>query len=188
MATAEAEKMETKVVIAPGNGAGDVTRCNWYGWLYDKLTDKGITCVLRNFPDPIKARASVWIPFMQQLNCDHNTIIVGHSSGAEAAMRYAETHKVRGVVLVSACVTDLGEESERISGYYDHPWLWEEMRKNTEFAAQFGSTDDPFIPWSEQQAVADGLQTKLFRYDDRGHFMNTSFPELLSFLMSVISK
>ena len=36
-----AEKAEVKVVIVPGNGAGDVTRCNWYGWLQDKLTKAG---------------------------------------------------------------------------------------------------------------------------------------------------
>ena len=52
---------------------------------------------MQNFPDPVKARESVWIPFMQdELQCDADTIIVGHSSGAEAAMRYAETHKVKG--------------------------------------------------------------------------------------------
>ena len=39
--TKMAEKTEVKVVIVPGNGAGDVTRCNWYGWLQDKLTKAG---------------------------------------------------------------------------------------------------------------------------------------------------
>ena len=43
----------------------------------------------------------------------------GHSSGAEAAMRFAEQHEVKGLVLVSACVTDLGVENERLSGYYN---------------------------------------------------------------------
>ncbi|XP_076437260.1 serine hydrolase RBBP9-like isoform X2 [Babylonia areolata] len=184
-----AEKTQAKIVIAPGNGASEVKRCNWYGWLEKKLTSAGVTCILRNFPDPIKARESVWLPFMEkELLCDSDTIIVGHSSGAEAAMRYAETHKVKGIVLVSACVTDLGEESERISGYYNRPWQWGAMKDNAQFTAQFGSTDDPFIPWEEQQQVAEGLKTELFKFDDRGHFMNSTFPELLSYLMSVVSK
>ena len=34
------------------------------------------------------------LPFMrEQLQADANSIIVGHSSGAEAAMRFAETYK-----------------------------------------------------------------------------------------------
>lgn len=34
-------------------------------------------------------------------------------------MRFAETYRVKGLVLVSACVTDLGDENERLSGYYN---------------------------------------------------------------------
>ena len=56
------------------------------------------------------------------LKADENSIIVGHSSGAEAAMRYCEEHKVRGIVLVAACHTDLGHPSEAISGYYNRAW------------------------------------------------------------------
>ena len=45
--------------------------------------------------------------------------------------------KVDGAFLVSGCVTDLGEESERVSGYYptqpdgsNRPWRWDRMREN----------------------------------------------------------
>jgi hypothetical protein len=47
---------------------------------------------------------------------------VGHSSGAEAAMRFAEGRRVAGLVLVAACHTDLGLPSEAVSGYYSRPW------------------------------------------------------------------
>ena len=61
-------------------------------------------------PDPIKARESIWIPYiLDELKADENTVLIGHSSGAEAIMRLAEKHKVFGLVLVSACYTDLGE-------------------------------------------------------------------------------
>eukprot|EP00960_Hanusia_phi_P047910 758651-Hanusia_phi.AAC.6 len=76
--------------------------------------------------DPVcsaNAQEKIWLPFMKnELGADENSIIVGHSSGAEAAMRFIEEHKVRGVVLVAACHTDLGLPSEAISGYYNRPW------------------------------------------------------------------
>ena len=93
--------------------------------------------------------------------------------------------QVHGIVLVSACVTDLGDENEAASGYYNRPWGWESIKKNTSVIAQFGSHDDPFIPWSEQKQVADGLNSKLFEFEDRGHFMNSQFPELLKYVMSL---
>ena len=85
-------------------------------------------------------------------------------------------------VFILACVTDLGDENERASGYYNRPWEWSKIKANTEFVVQFGSTDDPFIPWDEHQQVADGLGTELTKYDDRGHFMNSHFPELITTL------
>lgn len=172
------------IVIIPGNGAGDVTMANWYGWAKRKLNAiENVKCDLRNMPDPITARESVWIPFMRdKMNCGDETIIIGHSSGAEAAMRFAERYKVKGIVVVSACVTDLGDENERASGYYSRPWDWDNIKRNTDWRVQFGSTDDPFIPWTEQQQVADGMTSELYKFEDKGHFMNTSFPKLIEVL------
>ena len=101
------------------------------------------------------------------------------SIGAEAAMRYAEKFKLKGIILVGACITDLGDEGERASGYYNRPWEWEQIKSNVDFAVQFGSQDDPFIPWTEQKEVAAGLQSKFHEFQNRGHFQNSTFPELI---------
>ncbi|XP_056442021.1 serine hydrolase RBBP9 [Gadus chalcogrammus] len=170
-----------KAVIVPGNGSGDVERSNWYGWArkqIDKIPD--MTCILKDMPDPVTARESVWLPFMEEMGCDEETVIIGHSSGAAAALRYAESHKVFGIILVGAYVSDLGDETERASGYFNRPWDWSSISSNVDHLVQFGSSDDPFLPWEEQQEVADNLKTELHHYSDRGHFQNTAFPELIT--------
>ena len=118
-------------------------------------------------PDPITARRSIWLPFMKdELGVDDQTIIIGHSSGACAAVRFAETNKVAGIILVGAYTSggftshhqnsftlhraDLGDSTEAESGYFADEWRWEEAKKNCGFIVQFGSTDDPFLPWTEQ--------------------------------------
>ena len=60
------------------------------------MNDSGIAeGVLRNMPDPIEAKRSIWLKFMsEELGIGPNDIIVGHSSGAVAAIRYAETTQV----------------------------------------------------------------------------------------------
>ena len=70
------------------------------------------------------------------------------ASGAAAAMRFAETRRVLGIVLVSAYTTDGGDETERTSGYFDRPWDWAAIKENAGFIVQFASEDDPFLPWS----------------------------------------
>merc|ERR1711962_520595 len=177
-----------KVVIIPGNGAGNVFRANWYGWLHKKLNRlEGIECRLENMPDPIGAKESVWIPFMRdELKVDENTVIVGHSSGACAGVRYAEQYKVGGILLVSAYTSDLGDANEKASGYFSRPWLWEKAKANSSWICQFGSTDDPFLPWSEQEEVAVGLGADLKKYEDKGHFMSSTCPDILKVLTEYI--
>ncbi|KAI2650895.1 hypothetical protein H4Q32_028225 [Labeo rohita] len=143
-----------RVVIVPGNGAENTVELNWYGWTKKQINE-------------------------EDLECDEETLIIGHSSGAAAAMRYAEKHKVFAIILVGAYTSDLGNENERESGYFNRAWEWEKIRTNVKHIIQFGSTDDPFLPWEEQQEVADGLKADLQKYSDRGHFQDTAFPELI---------
>ena len=46
--------------------------------------------------------------------------------------------------------SDLGDRTEAESGYFSDEWRREESRNNSGFIVQFGSTDDPFLPWEEQ--------------------------------------
>eukprot|EP00775_Hariotina_reticulata_P007684 gene7684-7885_t len=176
--------MSVRVVIVPGNGVGSVKHSNFYGWLQRKLHDPPtVQAILRDMPDPLRASEAAWLPFMrQQLQCGSDTIIVGHSSGAAAAMRFAELYQVAGVVLVSAYDSDLGDSLEASSGYFNRPWQWQKIKDNAGFIVQFAATDDPFLPWEAQQSVADNLGTDLHKFIDRGHFQNTAQPELLEVL------
>ena len=70
-------------------------------------------------PDPNECKEHIWIPFIKdQLKDKENIYILGHSSGAVCLMRLLESFKINGAIIVSGCISDLGEESERISGYY----------------------------------------------------------------------
>lgn len=179
-----------RAVIVPGNGAGNVEHCNWYGWAKKRINEiPDVSCTLKNMPDPVTARESIWLPFMEkELRCDEETVIIGHSSGAAAAMRYAETRRVFAIILVGAYTSDLGDENERESGYFSRPWEWERIKSNVKYIIQFGSTDDPFLPWEEQQDVADGLNTDFHKYTDHGHFQNTAFPELIDAVKKIKTK
>lgn len=97
-----------KVVIIHGNG-GCTAEDHWTPWLKAELEKNGVVVIAPTMPDNVQAKASVWLPYMRdKLGCDENTIVIGHSSGAVAAMRYAEQHKLLGTVLVGTCYTDLG--------------------------------------------------------------------------------
>jgi len=72
--------------------------------------------------------------------------MIGHSSGAIAIMRLLEMQRLAGAVLVCPYHTDLGEENEKASHYFDEPWDWKSIKNNAEILIQFSSTNDEFIP------------------------------------------
>lgn len=182
----------TKVIFLPGNGGG-TTHDNWFPYLQAELTKLGVQVLAEEFPDPQLARREYWIPFLEHLGAGGETILIGHSSGATASMRYAETHKILGSVLIGACHTDLGIDSEKASGYYDDEWQWDKIRANQKWIAIFASTDDPFIPISQPHFIREHLHPDYFEFTDRGHFMiehdptNKEFPEVLSYLRTKLS-
>ena len=48
-----------------------------------------IECGLENMPDPLYARKSIWLPFMEnELKIGAEDIIIGHSSGAVRTLNF----------------------------------------------------------------------------------------------------
>jgi uncharacterized protein len=168
-----------------GSTAGDI----WLPFLERELTALGLVVINQTFPDNVRARARFWLPFLEELGADADTILIGHSSGAVAAMRYAETHRLWGSVLVSPCHTDLGDPLEAASGYYQTPWQWRRIRDNQRWIAIYHSSDDPHIPAAEARFIAAKLRCSYFEFADRGHFVDSrEFPEVLSYVKGQTAK
>ena len=196
-----------KVIYIPGNGGGGVDVLspiheNWIPWVKKELERVGetkrksdketkinrdketkIEVIAVDFPDPELARSKFWLPHIEKLEADENTILIGWSSGAVAAMRYAETHKILATILVAACYTDLGIETEKQSGYFNRPWDWETIKKNQKWIVQFASTNDPFIPIEEARHVQKHLNTEYYEMKNMEHFgypvPKYEFPEIV---------
>ncbi|GMI27831.1 hypothetical protein TeGR_g5110 [Tetraparma gracilis] len=180
-----------RVVIVPGNGGSPYPAPllgNFYDALAAQLTNSGKFSEVfsKSMPDPNAARRSIWLPHLiDTAMVDADTIVIGHSSGAEAAMRLAETTKVKGLVLVAACHSDLGDAGERVSGWYPPsggPWQWADIKANAGFIVQFHSTDDPFINIQEARVVAESLGSEFHEFQDRSHFFEP-FPEAFDAIM-----
>lgn len=181
-----------RVIFIHGNGSSKPTD-HWFPYLKQELESLGIKVDAPQFPDTELARASYWLPFLEkELKASEDTILVGHSSGAIAAMRYAETHKIMGSVLVGAYYTDLGYESEKISGYFDKPWDFKAIKENQQWILQFAGVNDPWIPIEEARTLRDFLNTEYYEFIEGGHLGQDvdrkTFPELLEAIQRKLRK
>lgn len=174
-----------KALFIPGNGGGRPTD-NWFPFLKRELSRLGIKVIAEEFPDNQLARAEYWLSHIKKLGADEETILIGHSSGAIASMRYAEQYRILGSILVGAYHTDLGIDAERQSGYFDNPWNFQAIKQNQKWIALFAGKDDPWIPVEEARFLNDQLDSYYFEFPAAGHFggdyYKEYFPEIVTFI------
>ncbi len=158
----------------------------WAVWLKQKLDSRGYATHFETMPDPELARRDIWLPYLaNDVKVGPTDVIIGWSSGAVAAMRYAETHKILGSILISPCYTDLGDSSEKQSGYYDDPWKWNAIKTNQKKIALVFGDNDPFIPQSEFAYIAVHIGPDKLKIPGAGHFMDRQdLPEVLRYIES----
>jgi len=170
-------------MIIPGNDNSLITS-NWYQYVKDELEKLGCEVIAENMPDPKLARKEIWIPFIKdKISSDENATLIGHSSGAAAILKFLEENKCKLAIIVGAYHSDLGDELEKKSGYFDEPWKWDQIKNNAKKIVIFASQDDPYIPVSEPRLIKEKVDAEYHEYVDEGHFgadeNKKEFPELV---------
>lgn len=175
--------MKPRIVFIHGNQAMSWSFA-WTPWFKAEAEKLGFETYFQTMPDSIIARAEYWLPFLRDYaKAGQNDILVGWSSGAVAAMRYAETHRIKGSILISPSYTDLNDDLEKQSGYYDKPWQWDVIKANQEKIALVYGDDDPFIPQTEFEFIAKNLQSEVLKIPGGKHFIEKlELPELLGYV------
>ena len=175
--------MKPRFVFVHGNGS-TTWEVAWAVWLKQKLEAKGFATHFQTMPDPELARRSIWLPYLQnEVQVGTNDVLMGWSSGAVAAMRYAEEHKLLGSILISPSYTDLGDDTEKQSGYFDDPWNWKAIKTNQKKIALVYGDDDPYIPQSEFAYIALHLGPDKLKIPGGAHFQTRQdMNELLRYI------
>jgi predicted alpha/beta hydrolase family esterase len=176
--------MKPRIIYVHGNQSTHWSFA-WATWLKKELEDRGYPTFFETMPDSFIARSKFWLPFLENhVKAGEGDVIVGWSSGATAAMRYAEGHKLRGSVLIGPSTADLGDELEKQSGYFDEPWQWDKIKANNGHIALIYSNDDPFIPQEQFEIVTKALNPEVVMLPNRKHFIDEqTFPELLEHII-----
>jgi predicted alpha/beta hydrolase family esterase len=153
--------------------------------LHDELRAAGFPTFFELFPDSIEARASYWLAFLaEHVRVTEDDVLLGWSCGAVAALRVAETRRVRGLVLVAPYFTDLGLDVVRRAGWVDDPWRWQAIRANAARIAIFHSDADPYVSQEEFARLAGHLDADVHRMPGAGHFADQdAFPELGAYIL-----
>ena len=159
-----------RVIIMHGKNS-DPSK-NWFPWISEQLNTLGYEVIIPDLPDAEDPEKHKWIAVLEDLKPDENTVLIGHSRGGVAIMRYLEqlegSARVAKVVLVG---TNSGNSDKPSRGFFSEAgYDFSAIRKHCDDFAIIHSRDDEWVPFAAAEENAGGLDAKLCIYEDKGHF------------------
>lgn len=186
------------------HGTGNTPNDNWFPWLKLKLENEGYTVWVpqlpdSEFPDTIKYNDLL---LNGSFTFNEETIVIGHSSGAVAALQLLQALpsviQIKGVYLVAAFKDNLQWRTPEGKLYVEkilEPELhFPEIRKKAKKFVLIHSTDDPFVPVEHSSYLAVKLHGEVTITHGEKHFSISTkgekykeFPMLLEMVLADVA-
>jgi len=159
----------------------------WLPWLRVELEGRGYQVALPKMPHPSRPTVAEWIGFITKLvgEPDKRTVMIGHSLGCQAVLRYLETLGAAGksvgrTVLVAGSFPpnlSVAEAREKVGGnrallaWFTTPVDPKKVKRAAGKCTMILSDDDPYIPVKHARATfRDKLDPKIVIEHGKGHF------------------
>jgi len=159
----------------------------WLPWLRTELEKKGYVVALPAMPAPDAPVVSEWVAFIANLvgEPDDRTVMVGHSMGGQAVIRYLETLGSSGKSVARTVLVAAGfppgltpEEADAKTGANGilRPWFTTsvnaaKVRKAAGQCTVILSADDPYIDVPRATALfRSSLDPKIVIEAGKGHY------------------
>lgn len=176
------------------HGTSGNSRSNWLPWLKTELEQaewEVWTPDLPNADEPNITRYNNYL-LSSKWDFDDETVIIGHSSGAVAALGLLQAlpknTSVKQCILIGSFKDDLGWKN--LGGLFEEPFDFEIIKQHCPSFLLIHSDNDPYCPLEHAEYLADKLEGVLRIESGQKHFSEetdpkyTSFPLLKSLLLN----
>lgn len=176
----------TQIILLHGLNTNPTEK--WYPWLATEMRQRDLQCEIPALSsgDP---HLSEWIAEIDKLKPDENTILVGHSRGGVALLRWLEmqpkSRKVKKVILIatnSGSIQKMPFPDESNHAFYTKEgYDFTKIKQHCDDFVVLHSKDDQWVPYEHGQENAKGLNARLVTFERYGHFGKDTkeIPELV---------
>ena len=160
----------------------------WYPWFSEAVKELGVEFISPVLPDAHDPSINEWLSELSKTNPDESSILVGHSRGGVAILRWLEVlpenKRVKKVILVA---TNSGsskkmDKTENNRGFYTKDgYDFKKIKQHCDNFVVLHSKDDQWVPFEAGEKNSKGLGARFLQFEDRGHFGRgvDTIPELL---------
>ena len=167
-----------KVILMHGKDTNPTEK--WYPWFKEELEKKEIKVHVPELPDSSEPNLLLWLDILATLKPDEETVLVGHSRGGVAVLRYIERlplgAKVKKVILIaanagSAKYQETLNPAESNFGFYTKDgYDFETIQSHCDNFVVYHSEDDQWVPFAHGKENAEGLGAEFRVFKDKHHF------------------
>jgi len=183
-----------KVVLIHGKNSNPSEK--WYPWLIQELRKRNIEVIAPELPKPNDPVMDEWLKEIDKTKPDNNTILIGHSRGGGAILKWLEhleqNKKIKKVILVatiSGLLKDKAIPSETNYGFYSEKGFdYEKIKSHCNDFVVMHSKDDEWVPFESGIKNANELNAKFLVFENRNHFGIKTTPEFPELLQEITDK
>jgi len=155
------------------HGTGGSPEGNWFPWLKRKLESKGIDVIVPKMPTPEGQSLKSWLDCFEEISpiVGEDTIIVGHSLGANFILHLLNNKKIKKAILVSGFCHKLGNEffDNLNSTFVDKEFSWSKIKNNADSFLIYHGDNDPYVPIREALNLKEKLGAEVKIIPNGGH-------------------
>ena len=156
----------------------------WSSWIAEQLPQADV--LTPSFPNSSNAQYDEWKEYFEKVLAfltSDDVRLVGHSLGAMFLAKYLQDNqlpcKVRQIVLAAPCYDD--DSNEELGSFSVSSAV--NVAKSSDDVHLLHSRDDFVVPFAELAKFQRDLPSATVHvYEDKGHFLDETFPELLEIL------
>ncbi|RMD52287.1 alpha/beta fold hydrolase, partial [Candidatus Parcubacteria bacterium] len=166
-----------KIILIHGYKANP--QSNFFPWLKGELRKMGHEVMMPELPNADNPDPEEWTKFLldEVGVIDDETIILGHSLGAPAALRFLEA--AEAIATPRACILVSPPwmiKNEQFRGFFLSELDFDVLMWKARRFVVIHSKDDDKIPFDHAQKYAKVLQATLVEREGEGHYLGDKYP------------
>ena len=164
---------------------------NWFPWLKKELENENYEVIVPKFPTPINQSLESWLRVISKYEgkINEDTVLIGHSLGAAFILDYLEikNKKIKAAFLVAGYHKLLDNEFYELNKTFVYrDFKWEKIKSNCKKFFVIASDNDPYIPLSTNEELANILGAELKVIHNGGHLNAKAGYEKFPLLLELV--
>jgi len=169
------KQAKDKVLILHGWGSNSTE--HWFLEEQQRLEKLGIQVLVPDMPNTLTPAPAEWVQVIAEFRPDENSVLIGHSLGGTAVLRYLEEtdKKIALVILIATPIQELGEGFEPIINFSKPDFDWHRIKRNCEKIVIMNQTKDGSVPLQHGKDLAEHTAGELIVVEGSNHFDTIDF-------------